>query len=99
MDSAHVNRLIDAIDRHRRVEDPALVRRVEQRHRREAAQAIAVFALLALSAATNSLPERLRKLFGVDEDHRHLMPARVATPRWVSMVSLCSIPRGVADRG
>lgn len=50
MDDEHVNRQIDEIERHLRIEDPALVRRVAQRRRREAAQAIAVFALLASSA-------------------------------------------------
>lgn len=50
MDDEHVNRQIDEIERHLRIEDPALVRRVAQRRRREAAQAIAVFTLLASSA-------------------------------------------------
>lgn len=50
MDDEHVNRQIDEIERHLRIEDPALVRRVEQQRRREATQAIAVFTLLTLSA-------------------------------------------------
>lgn len=50
MDSEHVNRQIDEIERHLRIDDPALARRVEQLRRREAARAIAVFALLASSA-------------------------------------------------
>lgn len=50
MDYKHVNRQIDEIERHLRIEDPALSRRVEQRRRREAAQAVAVFTLLASSA-------------------------------------------------
>lgn len=50
MDSEYVNRRIDEIEHHLRLEDPALVRRVEHRCRREAAQAIAVFAFLAFSA-------------------------------------------------
>lgn len=49
MDSEQVNREIDEIERHLRIDDPAFVRRVAQRHRRDAAQAIAVFALLAFS--------------------------------------------------
>jgi hypothetical protein len=49
MDSEQVNRRIDEIERHLRIDDPALVRRAEQQHRRDAAQAIAVFAFLAFS--------------------------------------------------
>lgn len=49
MDSEHVNRQIDEIERHLRIDDPALVRRVEQRCRRDTARTIAVFALLGMS--------------------------------------------------
>ncbi len=49
MDSEHVNRQIDEIERQLQIDDPALVRRVEQRCRREAAQAVAVCALLTFS--------------------------------------------------
>ncbi|MFP5489037.1 MAG: DUF3040 domain-containing protein [Acidimicrobiia bacterium] len=50
MDDEQVNRQIDEIERHLRIEDPALIRRVERRRPREFAQVIAVFALLASSA-------------------------------------------------
>ena len=50
MDSEHVNQQIDEIELHLRIDDPALVRRVELRRRREATHAIAVFAFLASSA-------------------------------------------------
>ena len=49
MDSEHLNRQIDEIERYLRTEDPALVRRIEQQRRRHAAQAIAVSALLTAS--------------------------------------------------
>ena len=50
MDSEYVNRQIDEIERQLHIEDPALIRRVEQRRRREAAQTVAVCALLTSSA-------------------------------------------------
>jgi len=50
MDSEHVNQQIDEIERQLRIDDPAVVRRVELRRRREATHAFAVFALLASSA-------------------------------------------------
>lgn len=50
MDPEYVNRRIDEIEHHLRLEDPALVRRVGHRCRRHVAQTSAVFALLTVSA-------------------------------------------------
>ncbi len=50
MDSEHIDRQIDEIERQLHIEDPALVRRVEQRCRRDTAQVVVVCALLASSA-------------------------------------------------